>query len=47
MPLFLFFLLFSFIGGTIFWSEKMPRKAVALIAVGLLLAIGYFFFNRL
>jgi glucose uptake protein GlcU len=47
MRLFLVFLLFSFIGGTFFWSEKSAHKAIALIAVGLLLIIGYFFFYQL
>lgn len=47
MQLFLVFLLFSFIGGTIFWSEKASRKVVALLALGLVLAVGYFFFYKL
>jgi hypothetical protein len=47
MQLFLFFLLFAFIGGTIFWSEKLSRKVVALFAAAFLLIIGYFFFYQL
>jgi hypothetical protein len=47
MQLFIVFLLFSFIGGTIFWSEKVSRKVVALLVVGLILVAGYFFFYQL
>jgi len=47
MKLFLFFLLFSFIGGTVFWSEKTYRKVIGLLAVGFLLIVGYFFFHQL
>lgn len=47
MQLFLVFLLFSFIGGLLFWSEKLPRKAAALAALAFILIVGYFFFNQL
>jgi hypothetical protein len=47
MQLFLVFLLFSFIGGLLFWSEKISRKVAALAALAFILIIGYFFFYQL